>query len=65
MAKIVILGAGAMGSAFSVPVSDAGQDVHLVGTHLDRDWIEEIQANGVHPKLRVKLPLVPPASIGQ
>ena len=56
MAKIVILGAGAMGSAFSVPVSDAGQDVHLVGTHLDRDWIEEIQANGVHPKLRVKLP---------
>jgi ketopantoate reductase len=33
MAKIVIVGAGVMGSAFSLPLSDAGQQVHLVGTH--------------------------------
>ncbi len=43
MAKIVILGAGVMGSAFDLPLSDAGQQVYLVGTHLDRDWIEAIQ----------------------
>lgn len=56
MAKIVILGAGVMGSAFSLPLSDAGQQVHLVGTHLDRDWIEAIRRDGVHPKLNAKLP---------
>ncbi len=55
MSKVVILGAGVMGSAFSFPLSDAGQDVNLVGTHLDRDWIEEIRASGVHPKLKSKL----------
>lgn len=56
MAKVVILGAGVMGSAFSLPLSDAGQRVHLVGTHLDREWIEGIRADGVHPKLKAKLP---------
>ncbi len=56
MANIVILGAGVMGSAFSFPLSDAGQDVHLVGTHLDREWIEETRTTGVHPKLKSKIP---------
>ncbi|MCP4401110.1 MAG: glycerol-3-phosphate dehydrogenase [bacterium] len=56
MAHVVILGAGVMGSAFSLPLSDAGQQVHLVGTHLDREWIEAVRANGVHPKLKSKLP---------
>lgn len=56
MAKIVILGAGVMGSAFSFPLIDAGQYVHLVGTHLDREWIEGIRTNGVHPKLKATLP---------
>jgi glycerol-3-phosphate dehydrogenase (NAD(P)+) len=56
MANVVILGAGVMGSAFSLPLSDAGQDVSLVGTHLDQEWIEEIRTSGVHPKLDVKLP---------
>jgi ketopantoate reductase len=39
MAKIVIVGAGVMGSAFSLPLSDAGQQVHLgeaPGPRLDR-----------------------------
>ena len=44
MANIVILGAGLMGSAFSVPLSDNGHQVRLVGTHLDGDIIEEVQA---------------------
>ncbi|MBD3306076.1 glycerol-3-phosphate dehydrogenase [candidate division KSB3 bacterium] len=56
MAKILILGAGVMGTAFSVPLCDAGQDVHLVGTHLDREWIEGIRATGVHPKLKSTVP---------
>lgn len=56
MANVVILGAGVMGSAFSLPLADAGQRVYLVGTHLDREWIEGIRANGVHPKLKAKLP---------
>jgi glycerol-3-phosphate dehydrogenase (NAD(P)+) len=56
MANIVILGAGVMGTAFSFPLADTGQHVHLVGTHLDREWIEGIRATGIHPKLQVTLP---------
>ena len=56
MAQVVILGAGVMGSAFSLPLSDAGQKVHLVGTHLDREWIEGIRSNGIHPKLNAEIP---------
>lgn len=56
MAKIVILGAGVMGSAFAVPAADNGHEVHLVGTHLDGGWIESLQAQGYHPKLKGHLP---------
>jgi len=56
MAKILILGAGAMGSAFCFPAADAGCAVYLVGTHLDLEWIRSVRATGVHPKLRTKLP---------
>ena len=55
MAKIVILGAGVMGSAFGQLLADTGQEVRLVGTHLDRDWIDTIRKDGIHPKLGVKL----------
>ena len=56
MANIVILGAGVMGSAFSVPLADNGHSVRLVGTFLDDDVIEEIQQSGRHPRLRAPLP---------
>ena len=55
MAKIVILGAGLMGSAFSLPLTDNGHTVHLVGTHLDGDIIEEIHQSHLHPRLRSRL----------
>src|SRR5262245_55982007 len=55
MAKIVILGAGLMGSAFSVPLSDNGHSISLVGTHLDGDIIEEIHETHVHPRLHSRL----------
>ena len=56
MANIVILGAGLMGSAFSVPLSDNGHPVRLVGTFLDGDIIEEVHETRFHPKLGVRLP---------
>ncbi len=55
MAKIVILGAGVMGSAFSTPLSDNGHAVRLVGTHLDGDIIEELHESHIHPRLGSRL----------
>lgn len=56
MAKITVLGAGVMGTAFCLPPVDNGHDVHLVGTHLDRDIIEAMQAGKPHPRLGVAIP---------
>jgi glycerol-3-phosphate dehydrogenase (NAD(P)+) len=56
MAKIVVLGAGVMGSAFSIPVAENGHAVALIGTHLDNDIIEEINETRVHPGLKTALP---------
>ena len=55
MAKVVILGAGVMGSAFTVPLTDNGHEVALVGTYLDSDIIEEIHQSHVHPRLKSRL----------
>ena len=55
MANVVILGAGLMGTALSVPLADNGHAVRLVGTHLDGDIIEEIHESRTHPKLRVRV----------
>jgi glycerol-3-phosphate dehydrogenase (NAD(P)+) len=52
MAKIMILGAGMMGTAVTIPLAEKGHDVHLVGTHLDTDIIEEIHESRYHPRLR-------------
>ncbi|MAG13673.1 MAG: glycerol-3-phosphate dehydrogenase [Spirochaetales bacterium] len=56
MATIAVLGAGAMGSAFCVPLVDSGHEVHLIGTHLDRLLIEEVASTGYHPKIDSRLP---------
>ena len=56
MAKIIVLGAGVMGSAFAQLLADTDNEVFLVGTHLDQDIIDSIRADGTHPKLKVKLP---------
>ena len=45
-----------MGSALTVPLSDNGHDVRLVGTHLDREIIESIKQSHVHPGLDAALP---------
>ena len=43
MAKILILGAGAMGSAFSVPSLERQHEVIIAGTHLEDAFIDEIK----------------------
>ena len=45
-----------MGSALTVPLSDNGHDVRLVGTHLDREIIDSIKKSHVHPGLDAALP---------
>ena len=57
MKKILILGAGAMGSAFTVPCVENSQDVILAGTHLEDNTIDQIIQNDyLHPTLNCKLP---------
>tara|TARA_B100000795_G_scaffold47378_1_gene31163 strand:+ start:332 stop:775 length:444 start_codon:yes stop_codon:yes gene_type:complete len=57
MKKIIVIGAGAMGSAFTVPCLENKNDVTLVGTHLEDELIRNIQSNNnFHPALNVKLP---------
>ncbi|WP_395685476.1 hypothetical protein [Aestuariivirga sp.] len=56
MSRIAILGAGVMGSAMCLPAHDRGHQIHLVGTHLDREIIDSIKSSGHHPKLNVTLP---------
>ncbi|MBU7584296.1 MAG: glycerol-3-phosphate dehydrogenase [Nostoc sp. TH1S01] len=55
MARILILGAGVMGTALSVPLTDNGHTVNLVGTHLDGKIIAQIQAGFSHPRLGIQV----------
>lgn len=54
--NLVIVGAGVMGTALTIPASDNGHQVVLVGSPLDGDVIDSIQHNRVHPKLQVAIP---------
>ena len=57
MKKIVIIGAGAMGSAFAVPCADNSNEVFLVGSFLEDKIINEIKhLNNFHPILKSQLP---------
>ena len=57
MSKIVIIGAGAMGSAFALPCLDNNHDINIVGTHLENDFIDELKKNNnFHPGLNIKIP---------
>ena len=55
MAKILILGAGVMGTALSVPLTGNGHIVNLVGTHLDADIIAKLKAGYPHPRLGIQV----------
>ena len=57
MKKIIIIGAGAMGSAFAVPCIENKNDVTIIGTHLEDNLIEKIKSNDlIHPALKTQLP---------
>ncbi len=51
MSRVVVLGAGVMGTAFTVPLADSGHEVALVGTHLDAEIVAALRAGGPHPRL--------------
>ena len=57
MAKILILGAGSMSTAFAFPCSDNNHEVSIVGTHLEDNFIDVIKSNkNVHPVLKSRIP---------
>ena len=56
MAIITIVGAGMMGSALAFPARENGNEVRLVGTHLDREIIEECIKTDKHPKFTKAFP---------
>jgi glycerol-3-phosphate dehydrogenase (NAD(P)+) len=57
MSKIVIIGAGAMGTAFAYPCLDNNHDINIIGTHLENEFIDSIQANKrLHPGLNINIP---------
>ena len=45
-----------MGSALAFPARERGNEVRLVGTHLDRDIIEASKKTGRHPKFNKDFP---------
>ena len=57
MSKIVIIGVGAMGSAFALPCLDNNHDINIVGTHLENDFIDQLKNNNnLHPGLKTQIP---------
>ena len=50
MKTITIVGAGMMGSALAFPARENGNEVRLVGTHLDREIIDECRKSDKHLK---------------
>ena len=57
MSKIVIIGAGAMGTAFAFPCLDNNHDINIVGTHLENDFIDQFNKNNrLHPGLNTEIP---------
>ena len=57
MSKIIIIGAGAMGSAFALPCLDNNHDISIVGTHLENEFIQNLKKNeNLHTGLNIKIP---------
>ena len=55
MSKILIIGAGAMGSAFTFPCIDNKHDVTLIGSPLENDQIDNLNKDSFHKNLNCKL----------
>ena len=55
MSKIVIIGAGSMGTAFAYPCVDNSNEVSIVGTHLENSNIDDLNKNYFHKGLNLKV----------
>ena len=55
MGKIIIIGAGAMGTAFAYPCFDNKHEVNVIGTHLENKSIDELNKSRLHPGLNLKV----------
>ena len=56
MANILILGAGTMGTAFSIPCSDNNHKIFIVGTHLENKFVDQVNFKKKHPILNCTIP---------
>ena len=56
MKTITIIGAGMMGSALAFPARENGNEVRIVGTHLDRQIIDACRKTNQHPKFNKAFP---------
>ena len=57
MSKVIIIGAGAMGSAFAFPCLDRNHDTTVIGTHLEDKFIDELKSdNNFHSAIKVNIP---------
>ena len=55
MANILILGAGAMGTAFAYPCIDNKHNVSIVGTHLENNTIDHLNSKHFHTGLNLNV----------
>tara|TARA_B100000579_G_scaffold437348_1_gene466314 strand:+ start:4351 stop:5397 length:1047 start_codon:yes stop_codon:yes gene_type:complete len=57
MSKVLIIGAGAMGTAFAFPCLDNNHDINIVGTHLENEFIDNLKkTKNFHPGLNISIP---------
>ena len=57
MSKIIIIGAGSMGSAFALPCLDNNHDINIIGKHLENEFIDNLKKNkNLHPGLNTQIP---------
>ena len=56
MKTVTIIGSGMMGSALAFPARENGHRVRLVGTHLDREIIDNCKRTNRHPKFTRDFP---------
>lgn len=54
--EITIIGAGAMGSALTIPAVDNENEVNLWGTRFDDEAIDAIRESDIHPGIDEKIP---------
>ena len=56
MEKVLVVGAGVMGTALSIHLANNNLDVNLWGTKWDTDALKEMEKTGEHKALETKLP---------